>query len=95
MALPDVRHGSRRKPSWLCEKSIMALGGIRHLWRLSSAFTGQSAEVTDFSQSHDGFLTEPLRTPPRAVRNPVRAMTDVSQNPPRLSFRISKTKKKS
>ena len=56
MALPGVRHGSRRSLSWPCEKSIMTLGGIRHLWRLSSAF---NPEVTDFSQSYDGFLTEP------------------------------------
>ena len=25
--LPGVRHGSRRSPSWFCEKSAMALGG--------------------------------------------------------------------
>ena len=38
--------------SWLCPSSgptdmkyVMALGGIRHLWRLSLAFTGQSPEV--------------------------------------------------
>ena len=31
MALPEVRHGSRRSPLWLCEQSVMALGGIRHL----------------------------------------------------------------
>ena len=54
-----VRHGSRRSPSWLWEISVMALGGICHLWRLSLTFTGQSPEVTDFSQSNDGFLTEP------------------------------------
>ena len=59
MALGGVRHGSRRSPTWLCEEFVMALGGIHHLWRLASAFTGQSPEVMDFSQSHDGFLTEP------------------------------------
>ena len=59
MALGGVRHGIRRSPSWLCEKSVMALGGIRHLWTLSAAFNGQSPEVPDFSKSHDGFLTEP------------------------------------
>ena len=35
MALGGVRHGSGRSPSWLCEKSVMVLGGIRHLWRLA------------------------------------------------------------
>ena len=32
--------GCVKNPSWLCEKSAMALGGIRHLWRLASASTG-------------------------------------------------------
>ena len=59
MALPGVRHGTRRSPSWPRENSVMALGGIRRLWTMYSAFTGQSPEVTYFSQSHDGFLTEP------------------------------------
>ena len=59
MALGGVRHGSVRNPSWLCEKSVMDLGGIRHLWRLTSKGGRQSPEVTDSSQSNDGFLTEP------------------------------------
>ena len=67
MALLGVRHCSKWSLSWLCEQSVMALGGIRHLWRLDSRSQSQSLEVTNSSQSHDGLLTEPSRTPPRAM----------------------------
>ena len=67
MALPGVRHGSTKSPTWLCEKSAMALVGIRHLWRLNSKSRSQSLEVTDSSQSHDRLLTEPWQTPPRSM----------------------------
>ena len=62
-----ICHGSTRSPSWLCEKSVIALREIRQLWRLASKNWRQSPEVTNSSQSHDGFLTEPWRIPPRAM----------------------------
>ena len=67
MALGGFRHGSVRNPSWLCEKSVMALGEICHLWRLASKSQRQCLKKTDSSQSHEGFLTEPWWTPPRAL----------------------------
>ena len=66
MALRAFRHGSARSPSWLCEDSVMALREVRqggilpveadaslHRWWIPSR------AMTDFSQSHDGFLTDP------------------------------------
>ena len=32
--------GSVKYLSWLCEKSVIALGGISHMWRLASASNG-------------------------------------------------------
>ena len=89
MALPGVRHSSRRSPSWLCEQSVMALGRIRHLWRLASISQSQSLEVTDSSQSNDRLLLEPWQTPGRA-------MTDFwqTQRSYFLNLRNSKTRLK-
>ena len=47
MGLWKIRHGSVINPSWLCDKSVMALGllgGIRHLWRLAIASTGGASQ---------------------------------------------------
>ena len=41
MALRGVCHGSWRSPSWLCEQSVMSLGGICHLWILAFDSTGK------------------------------------------------------
>ena len=66
MALGGVRHGSVSNPSRLCVQSVLALGGIRHLWRLASASSGNIPPcrislraMTDSSQSHDRLLAEP------------------------------------
>ena len=58
MALREVRQGG-----WLLEQSVMALGGIHHLWRLAYTSTGNIPSslraMTDSWQSHDGLLAEP------------------------------------
>ena len=43
MALPGIRHGSERSPS---------------LWNIASRSISQSPQVTNYSQSHGGLLTE-------------------------------------
>ena len=54
--------------------SLMALGGVRQLWRLASASTGNILPwrtslraMTDSSQSHVGLFAKPWQTPGRAM----------------------------
>ena len=60
MALREVCQGG-----WLCEQSVMALGGICHLWRLAYASTGNIQPLrnslrakTDSWQSHGGLMVD-------------------------------------
>ena len=61
MALREVHRGG-----WLCEKAVMALGAIRHLWELAYNFTRNILLVltslramTNSWQSQGGLLAEP------------------------------------
>ena len=72
--LLKICRGSTSSPFWLYKESVMALGVVRHLWRLASAFTGNIPPkrtslraLIDSLQSHDRLLAEPWRTPGRAM----------------------------
>ena len=74
MALQRLSHDFARILPWVCAQSVMALGGICHLWTLASAATGNMPHwrpsfraMPDSLQNHDKLLAEPWWIPGRAM----------------------------